>query len=93
MICVITDNTIQRSREGSLALAKAFAADAAANDRGCLGMTVCTDAKRPDHVVFLSHWESEADWNAHVGGATFQKHIPAMGPYYAGGVDTILTQV
>ncbi len=91
MIAVVTDNTV-KDRDAYLPLARAFAADAA-HDAGCRGMTVCIDPMRPDHVVFLSRWEDEASWHAHVGGATFQKHIPAMGAYYAGGVDTILTEV
>lgn len=91
MIVVITDNTIRGARSEYLALGKAFAADALKSDHGCLFMEVCIDEARPDHVIFVSHWETKADWDAHVGGETFRRHIPAMGPYYAGGVDTILT--
>ena len=92
MITVITDNVVKGSRDEYVALSKAFAGDVRANDHGCLGIEVYVDDKRPDHVVFLSSWETEADWNAHVGGESFKKHIPAMGPYYGGGTDTILRQ-
>lgn len=88
MVLVITDNRVN-DREAYLPLAKAFAADAA-NDRGCHGMEVCVDPEIKDRVVFLSRWETKADFEAHVQGKSFAKHIPGMGPYYISGTDTFL---
>ncbi len=88
MIAVITENKV-RNREAYLPLAKAFAADAA-NDRGCLGMEVYIKPGEPDKVVFLSRWESKKDFQAHVEGPSFSRHIPGMGAYYIAGTDTFL---
>lgn len=89
MTTVITDNTV-KERETYLPLAKAFAADATQNDKGCHGMEVLVDPEKEDRVVFISKWDSKEDFLAHVQGATFAKHIPGMGPYYVSGTDTFL---
>ena len=88
MVLVITKNTV-KDRDAYLPLAKAFASDAS-RDRGCLMMDVCVDPATVDEVVFVSKWEAKEDFQAHVQGESFQKHIPGMAPYYAAGTDTIL---
>lgn len=88
MVLVITKNTV-KDRDAYLPLAKAFASDAS-HDRGCLMMDVCVDPATVDEVVFVSKWEAKEDFQAHVQGGSFQKHIPGMAPYYAAGTDTIL---
>lgn len=88
MILVITKNKVN-DREGYLPLAKAFAADAA-HDRGCRMMDVCVDAETEDEVVFVSKWEAKEDFQAHIQGEAFKKHIPGMAAYYMAGTDTIL---
>ena len=91
MITVVTSNKV-KEREVYLPLAKAFAADAQANDKGCHEMKVFVDTAADDAVTFISKWDSKEDFLAHVQGATFAKHIPAMGPYYVSGVDTFLEE-
>lgn len=88
MILVITKNTV-KNREAYLPLAKAFAADAA-YDRGCRMMEVCVDPETENEVVFVSKWETKEDFQAHIQGESFRKHIPGMGPYYVAGTDTVL---
>ena len=92
MTTVITDNTV-KERETYLPLAKAFAADAAQNDKGCHEMEVLVDPEREDHIIFISKWDSKDDFLAHVQGPTFAKHIPGMGKYYISGTDTFLENV
>ncbi len=91
MTIVITDNCVNDTA-AYLPLAKAFVEDAG-NDKGCHGMKICTDPERPDHVVFLSRWDSREDFMAHVQGPSFAKHIPGMSPYYVSGTDTFLEEV
>lgn len=91
MTTVITANKI-KNRDAYLPLAKAFAADTAANDKGCHGMEVLVNPKSNDEVTFISRWDSQEDFLAHVQGETFAKHIPAMGPYYVSGTDTFLEE-
>lgn len=88
MVLVITKNTV-KDRDSYLPLAKAFTSDAS-HDRGCLMMDVCVDPATVDEVVFVSKWEAKEDFQAHVQGESFQKHIPGMTPYYVAGTDTIL---
>ncbi len=88
MILVITKNTV-KDRAAYLPLAKAFAADAS-HDKGCGMMDVCVDPETKDEVVFVSKWEAKEDFQAHIQGEAFRKHIPGMGPYYVAGTDTIL---
>ncbi len=87
MVLVITKNRV-KDREGYLPLAKAFAADAA-QDRGCRMMDVCVEPETEDEVVFVSKWEAKEDFQAHIQGEAFRKHIPGMAPYYESGTDTI----
>lgn len=88
MITVITDNRV-KEREKYLPLAKAFIQDAL-QEKGCRGMEVFQDMESADRVVFISRWDAKADFEAHVQGNAFQKHIPGMAPYYVSGTDTFL---
>lgn len=88
MIVVITKNTV-REREKYLPLAKAFSEDAK-HDKGCHGMEVCVDPEAEDCVVFISKWDSKEDFQNHVQGTSFAKHIPGMGQYYVAGTDKFL---
>lgn len=88
MILVITDNKV-KNREDYLPLAKAFVQDVL-HEKGCQSMEVLKDMEESDRVVFLSRWDSKADFEAHVQGDTFRKHIPGMAPYYVSGTDTFL---
>lgn len=90
MTIVITDNRV-KDVAAYLPLAKAFVEDAK-HEKGCHGMTVCTDPEQEGRVVFLSRWDSREDFLAHVQGAAFAKHIPGMGPYYLSGTDTFLDE-
>lgn len=89
MVTVINDNRVN-NREKYLPLAKAFAQESAAVEKGCLGMEVFTDLEQEDRVVFISRWETKEDFLVTVGGAVFNKHIPAMAPYYVSGKDSFL---
>ncbi len=88
MIQVITDNRV-KERAVYVELAKQFAADAV-HDQGCRGMKVCVDPEETDRVVFLSQWDRKEDFLKHTQGKAFEKHIPAMAPYYISGTDTFL---
>ena len=55
-------------------------------------MEVLVNPKSDDEVTFISRWDSQEDFLAHVQGETFAKHIPAMGPYYVSGTDTFLEE-
>ena len=89
MTTVITTNIVT-DRDAYLPLAKAFAEDAAAHDKGCHGMKVLVNPEAQDEVTFVSHWDSQEDFLAHVQGDTFKKHIPGMGAYYVSGTDMFL---
>ena len=89
MIVVINDDRVT-DVEAYLPAAKAFAADAVANDKGCISMEVLTDPAVPGRVLYLSHFESEEDFKAHAAGETFKKHLPALGKYFISAQDTIL---
>lgn len=89
MVVVINDGRVSNVEE-YLPLAKAFARDAAAHDKGCLSMEVLTDPKTPGRVVYLSHFETEEDFKAHAQGPTFQKHVEKMGKYFISAQDTVL---
>ena len=91
MTTVITTNIVT-DRDAYLPLAKAFAEDAAAHDKGCHGMKVLVNPEAQDEVTFVSHWYSHEDFLAHVQGDTFKKHIPGMGAYYVSGTDTFLEE-
>lgn len=92
MIVVINDDMV-RDVEAYLPVAKAFAADAVANDEGCISMEVLVDPAVPGRVLYLSHFESEEAFRAHATGKTFQKHLPELGKYFISANDTILTVV
>lgn len=91
MTTVFTTNVVT-DRDAYLPLAKAFAEDVIANDKGCHGMQVFVNPETKDEVTFVSQWDSQEDFLAHVQGETFAKHIPAMGPYYVSGTDTFLEE-
>lgn len=88
MVTVITDNRV-KEREAYLPLARAFAQDVLL-EKGCRGMEVFRDVKATDRVVYISRWDSKEDFEAHVQGNAFHKHIPGMAPYYVSGTDTFL---
>ncbi len=90
MVVVINDDRV-KDVEAYLPYAKAFAADAVANDKGCISMEVLVDPKVPGRVLYLSHFETEEDFRAHAMGETFQKHLPQLGKYFISAEDTILT--
>lgn len=89
MIVVMNDDRVSNVEE-YLPLAKAFAADAVANDKGCISMEVLVDPAVPGRVVYLSHFETREDFEAHAQGPTFQKHVGKMGQYFISAQDTIL---
>lgn len=78
MVVVINDDRVS-DVEAYLPVAKAFAADAVANDEGCISLEVLVDPAIPGRVVYLSHFESEEAFRKHAAGATFQKHLPELG--------------
>ena len=92
MVVVINDDRVS-DVEAYIPAAKAFAADAVANDEGCLSMEVLVDPAVPGRVLCLSHFESEEAFRAHAAGKTFQKHLPELGKYFLSAEDTILTVV
>ena len=51
------------------------------------------DTMITDRVVYISRWETKEDFQATVGGAVFNKHIPAMAPYYVSGTDSFLESI
>ena len=57
MVVIINDDRVT-DVEAYLPVAKAFAADAVANDEGCISMEVLVDPKTPGRVLYLSHFES-----------------------------------
>jgi len=89
MVVVINDDRIT-DVEAYLPLAKAFAADAVANDKGCRSMEVLTDPAVPGRVVYISHFDSEEDFKNHAAGETFKKHVVGMAKYFVSASDTIL---
>lgn len=92
MVVVINDDRVT-DVEAYLPHAKAFAQDAMEHDKGLLSMEVLTDPAVPGRVLYLSHFETEEDFRAHAAGATFQKHLPDLAPYFISAQDTILTVV
>ena len=92
MVVVMNDDRVT-DVEAYLPHAKAFAKDAVENDKGLISMEVLTDPSVPGRVVYLSHFETEEDFRNHASGATFQKHLPNLGPYFISAQDTILTVV
>lgn len=86
MIVVLNDDRV-KDVEAYLPIAKAFAADAVANDEGCISMEVLVDAKTPGRVLYLSHFESEEAFKKHASGATFQKWLPELGKYFISAED------
>ncbi len=92
MVVVINDDRVS-DVEAYLPVAKAFAADAAAHDPGCISMEVLVDPAVPGRVLYLSHFESEEAFKAHAAGATFQKHLPELGKYFISAEDTILNVI
>ena len=92
MVVVINDDRVT-DVEAYLPAAKAFAADAVQNDKGCISMEVLVDQKVPGRVLYLSHFESEGDFREHAMGPTFQKHLPELGKYFVSAEDTILEVV
>ena len=89
MVIVINDNRVT-DVEAYLPLAKAFAEDAVKHDRGCRSMEGTVDPATPGRVVYVSHFDSEEDFRAQVGGETFSRHIPGMAQYFISAEDTIL---
>ena len=89
MIIVINDNRVT-DVEKYLPLAKAFARDAVANDKGCISMEVTTDPSIEGRVVYVSHFETKEDFEAQVRGETFGKHVKYLGQYFVSAKDTIL---
>lgn len=89
MIVVINDDRVSNVEE-YLPLAKEFAADAVANDKGCISMEVLVDPTVPGRILYLSHFESKEDFQAHAQGPTFQKHVGKLGKYFISAKDTIL---
>lgn len=87
MIVVMNDDRV-KDVEAYVPVAKAFAADAVANDKGCISMEVLVDPEIPGRVVYLSHFETKEDFDAHAMGPTFQKHLPNMAPYFISAKDT-----
>lgn len=60
--------------------------------QGCHGMKVLVNPEAQDEVTFVSQWDSQEDFLAHVQGDTFKKHIPGMGAYYVSGTDMFLEE-
>lgn len=89
MVVVINDDMVS-DVEAYVPYAKAFAADAVANDNGCISMEVLVDEDTPGRVLYLSHFETEEDFKNHSQGSTFQKHLPNLGKYFISAKDTIL---
>ena len=88
MVAVIIKNKVT-DQEAYLPLAKAFAADGS-KENGCIEMKVYVDPADKEHVYFITKWEAKSDFENHVKGEVFAKHIPQMGQYYVSGTDTIL---
>ena len=88
MVAVIIKNKVT-DQEAYLPLAKAFAADARM-ETGCIEMKVYVDPEDKEHVYFITKWEAKSDFENHVKGEVFAKHIPQMGQYYVSGTDSIL---
>ncbi|MCD7868344.1 MAG: antibiotic biosynthesis monooxygenase [Clostridiales bacterium] len=88
MVLVINDDRVT-DVEAYLPLARAFAAEAVSQDKGCLSMEVLTDPAVPGRVVYMSRFESREDFEAHAKGATFAKHVQIFGKYFLPASDTI----
>ncbi len=88
MVVVINDDKVT-DVEAYLPIANAFAADAVANDEGCISMEVMVDPGTPGRVLYLSHFESEEAFKKHAAGPTFQKWLPKLGEYFISAVDHI----
>ena len=88
MVVVINDDRVT-DVEAYLPVAKAFAADAVANDEGCISMEVLVDPKTPGRVLYLSHFESEEHFRKHAQGETFRKWLPELGRYFISAEDHI----
>ena len=88
MIVVMNDDRVS-DVAAYLPLAKAFAADAMEHDKGCLSMEILVDPNVEGRVVYLSHFASKEDYEAHAQGTTFQKHVIGMGKYFLSAQDTI----
>ena len=88
MVVVINDDRVT-DVEAYLPIAKAFAADAVANDDGCISMELLVDPKTPGRVLYLAHWESEDAFRKNATGATFQKWLPELGKYFISAEDHV----
>ncbi|WP_281549998.1 putative quinol monooxygenase [Murimonas intestini] len=88
MVIVINDDRVS-DVDAYIPLAQAFAADAAANDKGCLSMEVLTDPGVQGRVVYISRFETKEDFEAHVKGKTFTKHVEKLGKYFLSASDSI----
>lgn len=84
----ITKNKVNDTNK-YLELAQAFADDVASNDKGCHWMLVEKDKEQANQVNYYSLWDSKEDFDAHVSGASFQKHIPQLSPYYLGNEESM----
>ena len=79
MVVIINDDRVT-DVEAYLPVAKAFAADAVANDEDCISMEVLVDPKTPGRVLYLSHFESEEHFRKHgieMGFATEEEYQKA----------------
>lgn len=87
MVLQIVANEI---REGCfdeyVAAAREFAADASANDAGCLGMSVWAEPGKTGRVVIASRWESE---EAMAASESFLRHKAKLKPAFLGNETTI----
>ena len=89
MVVVINEDMVTNVEE-YLPLAKAFAEDAVKNDKGCISMEVLVDESTPGKVLYLSHFESEEDFQNHAQGETFKRHVGGLGKYFISAKDHIL---
>ncbi len=92
MVVVINDDMVT-DVEAYVPLAKAFAADAVKNDKGCISMEVVVDPATPGRVLYISHFETEEDFKRNAMGETFQKHVGELGKYFVSAKDSIFTVV
>ena len=92
MVVIINDDRVT-DVEAYLPVAKGFAADAVANDEGCISMEVLIDDKIPGRVLYLSHFESLEHFQKHSQGATFQKWLPELGKYFISAEDHVFEVV
>jgi quinol monooxygenase YgiN len=88
MVVVINDDRVS-DVEAYLPVAKAFAADSAANEEGCISMEVLVDQKVEGRVLYLSHFESEEAFLKSTQGAIFHKWLPELGKYFISAEDHV----